>query len=131
MSPDRVAELAGNKQTSSYDVTFVHENWTPISKEEAFAINPKLKANEEFALANPDVYMDSAEVMGGMHYYTCNKLDKQTGLCTAHSEKPHVCSGYPFYGRTPSVHMMFYSDDCGYIVDVEDEKARLALRDVR
>lgn len=33
------------------------------------------------------------------HRYSCTKFDTNTRLCTAHDERPPVCSGYPYYSR--------------------------------
>jgi len=125
MSPERIAESA----KYGGDAKFVHENWTPITKEEAFAINPKIESNEEWARQNwpgkpEDPYKD-------MYFYTCDRLDKEKGLCTVHETRPRVCSGYPWYGVLPNETMLWYSDDCGYIVDVEDEKVRRAEQDAK
>lgn len=101
----------------SADAKFIAENWIPISREEAFTINPYLaaKAKEEHA----------GQLLNEGHYYTCTKLDKETKLCTVHEERPPICSGYPWYGKMPNIHEVLYDENCSYKVDIEDERARL------
>lgn len=33
----------------------------------------------------------------GKLYYTCEFLDRETRLCTAHDARPDICRGFPFY----------------------------------
>jgi Fe-S-cluster containining protein len=34
--------------------------------------------------------------------WSCDRFDPDTRLCTAHDDRPPVCSGYPWYGRDPA-----------------------------
>jgi Fe-S-cluster containining protein len=106
----------------NFDAKFIRDNWIPISREEAFAINPTIQSN--MSKAQEWAENEDADPYRHMHFYTCSKLDKEKGLCTVWQDRPKVCSGYPWYGKLPEVTMLFYSEDCGYIVDVEDAKAR-------
>lgn len=40
---------------------------------------------------------------GAEVYYRCDAFDPETRLCTAHDDRPPICSGYPWYGRTREV----------------------------
>jgi Fe-S-cluster containining protein len=33
------------------------------------------------------------------HFYTCRRLDKETGNCSDYDNRPKMCSAYPHYGR--------------------------------
>lgn len=85
------------------DAKFVIENWTPISKEQAFEINPYLETwNEE------------SKEKGS--FYTCKLC--ADGKCLIHNQnKPRVCAAFPWYNERPR-EMSLYSPDCGYIDDM-------------
>lgn len=38
----------------------------------------------------------------GKGVWTCDAFDPVARLCTAHAERPPMCSRYPWYGRPPS-----------------------------
>lgn len=104
VSPEDLTKYEGG------DFKFVRENWIPITHEEAYEINPFLAL--------------SKELHEGRYFYTCTKLDKETGLCTVHENRPKVCSGYPWYGRRPEFKDPLYAEECGYKIDIEDEEER-------
>lgn len=112
-SPQEVASIAESEKMSG-DARFITDNWTPITKEEAFTINPYLKQNED-GLAEKGI----DNVYGKFYYYTCTQLDKETRKCRVHENRPQVCSGYPWYGRRPNNSILWYADECGYKVDLE------------
>lgn len=45
-------------------------------------------------------YEDKPE--DGHEKWTCLKFDSVARLCTAHDDRPPVCSGYPWYGKEPA-----------------------------
>jgi len=121
LSPEKVEEMAksplhANNKLS--DPVFIHENWEPISREEAFSINPHFQFNT-------DRYKEKHEGQDpyeNMFFYTCKQFDKETRLCKVHDNLPHVCKGYPWYGGRPHIDELFYDPNCGYKIDVEDSK---------
>ncbi|MMZ43654.1 Flagellin N-methylase [compost metagenome] len=118
LSPKDIQEM--HEKGNNPDASFIHQNWTPISKEEAFDINPYFLVNEK-RIKEEELDLNYED----LYFYTCNRLDKESKLCTVHDLRPNVCSGYPWYGGRPHVTELFYSEDCGYRIDVEDEKRRL------
>lgn len=52
------------------------------------------------------------------YVYTCKWIDKDN-KCTIHREKPHVCSGYPWYdsGKGFNGHIPWGYKGCGYEKD--------------
>src|ERR1035437_5115249 len=34
--------------------------------------------------------------------FSCDAFDSVTRLCTAHDERPPICSGFPWYGKPPN-----------------------------
>lgn len=40
---------------------------------------------------------------GGERFYACDAFDPETRLCTAHDDRPPICRGYPWNGRTRDV----------------------------
>lgn len=99
------------------DAEFIQENWTPITMEQAHEINPHLKTNYDESTTN------GHKVYDDMSYYTCSQFNKETRLCMAHSTRPKICEDYPWYGRRPDITFRPYSPDCGYIIDVDEERA--------
>jgi hypothetical protein len=39
---------------------------------------------------------------GATDGWDCDAFDPLTNLCTAHADRPPICSGYPWYGKDPS-----------------------------
>ncbi|MNW28638.1 Flagellin N-methylase [compost metagenome] len=113
--PLDINEIRKGAENGWGDATFVRDNWTPITLEQAYEINPFLKKTKEDQLEK-----GNANPHEGMHFYTCDRLDRSTKLCTVHENRPQVCSEYPWYGRKPSSDFIFYTKDCGYRVDAED-----------
>lgn len=53
------------------------------------------------------------------HFYTCTLLDTENG-CTIHNQnKPHICTGFPFYNR-PVKKTLLYSPNCGYFKEIQE-----------
>jgi Fe-S-cluster containining protein len=111
-------QIAWGKTDLDNDVVFIHFNWTPITKEEAYRINPHLAANEDHVRKEWGEH--GIESYNSLHFFTCKHFDKETRKCTIHEIRPHVCSGYPWYGRPPEPTHLFYSPDCGYIEDIKE-----------
>jgi Fe-S-cluster containining protein len=38
---------------------------------------------------------------GATQHWTCDAFDPETRLCTAHADRPPLCSDYPWYGNEP------------------------------
>lgn len=47
----------------------------------------------------------------------CDRFDPDTRLCAAHSERPPICSGYPWYGRAPDPGRVL-DPGCAFQVDI-------------
>lgn len=56
--------------------------------------------------------------------WECAKFDPETRLCTAHSERPPVCKGYPWYGKAPDTGMNLPAR-CSFRADVPISKGGL------
>jgi Fe-S-cluster containining protein len=100
-SPEKINEYAeqDNPQPS---LKFAFENWEPITKEEAYKINPYLKNHND----------------DGHYYYSCRQFDPENNKCLVQKDKPPVCSGFPWYGRKPLGYPPTYSVECGYNSDI-------------
>lgn len=90
------------------DADFIWENFIPMSKEEALAINPNLFE------AGLDEETES-------YYYSCKLYDKDTKLCKAHDKRPHTCRGFPWYGNPINNHSLQMHLTCSYWLDVPVE----------
>jgi len=49
--------------------------------------------------------------------YKCDMFDEKSRLCMAHESRPPVCSGFPWYGRKPSLSTSI-SPRCSFNADV-------------
>lgn len=96
------------------DSEFASLFFESITEEDALAINPYLKT---WGLNG-----------GTKYYYRCTKFDKSTNSCTVNGQKPHTCSGYPWYGRSPNPKDPLYSASCGYHIDRERMRVVDVLR---
>lgn len=54
--------------------------------------------------------------------WRCLKFDPVERLCTAHDERPEMCSGYPWYGREPGVGGMPHEKHCSYLLDLPPDQ---------
>lgn len=123
LSPEDIKKMAEDARRRGFDDTnndpiFVDQHWKPITREEAFRINPYLQEqhNELVSEYGEALLSDSYK---RLQYYTCNQHDKETGKCTIHDLRPSVCAGYPWYDRIPQSDHLFYSAECGYRADVK------------
>lgn len=53
-------------------------------------------------------------------YFTCKNY--KGGVCTIYENRPYMCSGYPYYGRTKEEFLeqgdeALYTEDCTYYID--------------
>jgi hypothetical protein len=104
-SPEVLEQMADDKNLLS-DASFIHANWESITQTEALVINPYLQ--HWIKHGNDEKY-----------FYRCKLLIDNK--CSIHGteQKPHVCTGYPFYNRIPEKDYLFYTKDCGYQPDLE------------
>ena len=66
---------------------------------------------------------------GATEGWTCDRFDPLTNLCMAHDERPPVCSGFPWYGKTPAAeHAKGMSVNCSYWADIPEENQPKAVR---
>jgi hypothetical protein len=97
------------KSFSTNEAHFIVTNWSPITEEEAIKINPYL--TKWINLHN--------EQKIAIYFYRCNLLNNNK--CTVHKKgQPHVCTGYPFYGRHHGMNYSFYTDTCGYMKELKE-----------
>lgn len=82
---------------------FVGLNWVNITQEEAITINPFLEK--------------WGDIKG--HFYKCKQFDESLNSCRIHDNKPNVCAEYPWYKKSPTESTNFYSEQCGYKIDIE------------
>jgi Fe-S-cluster containining protein len=89
------------------DAKFILKNWTSISLLQAYELRP----DEEFKAL--------VKRMGETTWWTCKNLDSETNKCKVHTERPKVCSGFPYYGRgTLPNGFIPYSNSCTYLEGV-------------
>lgn len=61
--------------------------------------------------------------------YRCLKFDEVNRVCTAHDERPPMCSGYPWYGREPDPGSINRDETrCSYWLDVDPEERPEGVR---
>lgn len=107
-TPEQVArEAALNRSSTLRNYAFIGQHWhdlhTPQSAREA-----------------EDEY--------DAHRYACDAFDPVRRTCTAHSSRPPVCSGYPFYGKPPEpadADALWHS--CAYQHDIPREPGPVSL----
>jgi Fe-S-cluster containining protein len=105
-SPEDVQRMAAVTRVLGIpsDHAFAARHWRPISRAEAMQRNPFYTSR-----LPRDAYL-----------YTCDRLGED-GRCLAYEERPLVCRGYPWYGEAPRA-MALADPDCGYAVDVPDDR---------
>ena len=95
------------------DVEFILRWWNPISETLAFVINPYLKT-----------WVRKDDQPRG-YYFECTRYDHAKKICTAHSERPPVCSNYPWYNDGPRSGFQFYSLKCAYRADLPTDQGHV------
>lgn len=91
----------------AYTFRFIHEHWKHVTKEEVLDKNPVIAHTKQ-------------------QLYLCDQYNTETRECMAQDSKPDICSGYPWYGKTPVLNRL-YVDECSYHADVEQFKEVLKL----
>lgn len=72
----------------------------------------------ELARAN---YFDARFIFEHWHLntdaetYGCDMFDEATRRCTDHAGRPPICSGYPWYGREPT--LVYLHPNCSFRAD--------------
>lgn len=52
-------------------------------------------------------------------YWTCDAYDPEAHECTAHEDRPPLCSGYPWYDEKPSAERAEHVHrECSYLADL-------------
>jgi len=54
--------------------------------------------------------------------FECAKFDRERRTCTAHSIRPQVCRGYPWYGKEPTADGMSSRTRCSYLLDLPPDQ---------
>lgn len=104
-SPDEVQAAAAVSSVLGIpsDAVFAAQHWHSLTRAQALERNPFYTSQ-----LSPDA-----------HLYWCDQLGTD-GRCLAYEERPLVCRGYPWYGRSPRP-MPLPDPDCGYAVDEVEE----------
>ena len=55
------------------------------------------------------------------NHWDCDAFDPLTNLCTAHAERPPVCSDFPWYGKEPSLEPVEKLPNCSFWADLPEE----------
>lgn len=77
-------------------------------------------ASAEFARDHWAVIGEQArtEANGKVEYLVeCDRFDRSTRLCTAHDDRPPICSGYPWYGKEPNA-LRLLDPQCSFVADL-------------
>lgn len=77
-------------------------------------------ANAEFILEH--WHGGVANGPGRTKRWACDAFDPVSRLCTAHEDRPPVCSGFPWYGRDP--YDLNLSPRCSFREDIPVELRR-------
>ncbi len=102
-SMEQIKQSVNNQRKGNSDAHFIFRNWTSISEQAAFTINPNL------------TYW-SSDYDGYRYYYRCRMYCDATNLCKIHEIRPYICSEFPWYGQVKKVPL--YSLSCGYRADM-------------
>lgn len=86
MSRDFTGEVRG-------DLSFVGENWVPISRRRAKKINPYMVAMQRRVVI--DAGHKTSKLIQKVSYWTCNNLTPSG--CGVYEDRPSVCRDYPVY----------------------------------
>lgn len=102
MTKEELLQTRYRDWQNQYNVAFIYEHWHTIRKD-----HPRYK--ELFGLDEAKYYL-----------MTCDMWDKETRLCTAHENRPAVCSDYPWYNNDPGQlgSDPYLSKNCSFWVDV-------------
>lgn len=82
------------------------------------------RANARFVLAHWHGGVRAGK--GATHHWACDAFDAETRLCTAHDDRPPICSGYPWYGNEPRVTVGLLEPRCTYVTRTRVELRRKA-----
>lgn len=89
-------------ETKDSCFNFAYRNFSEITREEAYNINPHLKNwNQE-----------------NQFFYKCRQYDPISKKCNVHSIRPETCSGFPWYDREPYKQAL-YSKTCAFQKDIK------------
>lgn len=104
---DDPAPLTSPNAQADHD--FILRHWTEVSVERAERLLPGFTA---------------AYQPGATFFYVCDAFDYESNLCTAHDERPPVCSDFPWYNTPPgtrgAINRAFRR--CSYWADVPREQ---------
>jgi len=91
-----------NNSNKSFD--FAARNFIPISKEQAFKINPSLNnGNTNYG-----------------YFYKCKKYDDRTKTCMVYPLRPATCSEYPYLMESTIIDLIY--PDCTFQKDITLKK---------
>lgn len=102
VTKEELAQSRYRDWQNQYNVAFILEHWQETPDQ-------TLRHSEIFGKdANPPKYL-----------YTCDMFDIEARLCTAHDDRPAVCSDYPWYNKNPSnMGDPYLSKNCSFWADV-------------
>jgi Fe-S-cluster containining protein len=91
-----------------------YKKWIRQFRDSASRTEETLQFLKSDAMIVPDMveYIGSyAFTVGGdlvpwdQHYYTCKHFNKETGDCMNYEYRPHMCSGFPYWGIYEKEHL--------------------------
>lgn len=104
-----------NMDAESDDYKNIADMLIPIKKRQAKKINPSLFKNPRKEIRE---WADRKDI----GYFKCRHL--VDGVCTNYENRPNMCSGYPYYGKTKEEFLETYSGageynpDCTWFIDL-------------
>lgn len=80
----------------------IKTSWTLDSLEKvALKEGPESPNYKNYEFVRDNWVSQLEEPQENYEQWTCLKFDPVGRLCTAHEDRPPVCSGYPWYGKEP------------------------------
>ncbi len=108
-------ELRAQARQGDANGSFTARHWHRISRAEALRRNPGMAYRIESARASSLP----------LYFYECDALDPRTNLCMAHTDRPPVCRGFPWYGRAPEEAWLLPFKECSFWEDVRERQLGL------
>lgn len=91
----RLEQVAGRDEAAN--IVFAVEHFTPIPRREGLARAPYLSQGGKTAWAADH---HSEPVVAFSYFYACDRFDPDTRRCVDYENRPPLCAGYPWFGRS-------------------------------
>ena len=86
---------------------FVHSFWHELSLSEAKNRRPWLNVED----------LESS----GVKFYRCDMFNEASRECMAYNQRPRVCSGFPWYGKEPSIFRLVGLPRCSFWEEIPED----------